>query len=131
MPERRSRTLRPEWRHGAAALALSLLLAAALLLAFRPSLTWAHLLGAWLVGVNVVAFAYYGYDKACARSSSRRVPELVLHGLTFAGGSVGAYAGMRLFRHKTVKGSFRIFFWFLVIMQVLLVAAVAYRLAKT
>ena len=122
---------RPDWwSHGATALGLGLLGAAALLLGFRPTLTWAHCLGAWLVSINVVAFGYYGYDKGQARRSSRRVPEAVLHGLSLAGGSLGAYAGMRLFRHKTIKGTFRIFFWFVVVMQVALIAAVVYRLAR-
>src|SRR5207302_6328963 len=99
-------------------------------LLFRPAPGWAPYLGAWLVSVNVVAFGYYGYDKGQARQSSRRVPEAVLHGLAFAGGSVGAYAGMRTFRHKTIKGTFRIFFWFIVVMQVLLIAAIVYRILR-
>ncbi len=123
------RGMRPEVFHGLAALAISLVLAGGLLLLFKPPFGWAPWLGAWLVGVNVVAFGYYGFDKARARSAGRRVPELVLHGLAFAGGSIGAYAGMQTFRHKTIKGSFRIVFWFIVALQVGLIAAVIYRLA--
>jgi len=130
MSPRSARPLRPLWRHGLTALALGLVGAAVLLVVFRPALTWFYLLAAWLVSVNLVAFAYYGYDKSCARSASRRVPEAVLHGLAFAGGSLGAYGGMQLFRHKTVKGSFRIFFWFIVVMQVLLIAAIIYRVVR-
>jgi uncharacterized membrane protein YsdA (DUF1294 family) len=122
--------MRPLWRHSLIALVLSLLGAAGLLLLFRPALTWFTVLAGWLMSVNLVAFAYYGYDKSCARSASRRVPEAVLHGLAFAGGSLGAYGGMQLFRHKTIKGSFRIFFWFIVVMQLLLIAAVIYRLLR-
>jgi len=125
-----ARRSRPEWYHGVRALALSLLLVGALLLAFRPALTWAYLLAAWLVAVNVVAFGYYGFDKGRAQSQGRRIPEVVLHGLAIAGGSLGAYAGMRTFRHKTIKGSFRIVFWFIVVCQVALIAAVIYRLTK-
>jgi uncharacterized membrane protein YsdA (DUF1294 family) len=123
--------MRPDVYHGSVALALSLLGAVGLILVFRLAPTWAHYLGAWLVSVNVVAFGYYGYDKGQARRSARRVPEVVLHGLSVAGGSLGAYAGMRLFRHKTIKGSFRIFFWFVVIMQLALIAAVIYRILKS
>ena len=57
-----------------------------------------------------------------------RVPEMVLHILALAGGSLGAWLGMRLFRHKTVKGSFRLAFWLIVSLQVLLVAWVAHLL---
>ena len=67
---------------------------------------------------------------AAEGSTSRRVPEAVLHGLAFAGGSLGADGGMQLFRPKTTKSSFRIFFWFIVVMQLLLIAAVIYRLIR-
>jgi uncharacterized membrane protein YsdA (DUF1294 family) len=122
--------MRPDVYHGSVALGLSLLGAVGLLLGFRPALSWAHCLGAWLLSVNVVAFGYYGYDKGQARQSGRRVPEVVLHGLSVAGGSLGAYAGMRLFRHKTIKGSFRLVFWFVVVMQLALLVAILYRILK-
>ncbi len=130
MSGRPTRRLSPAQFHGGIALLLSLLGAAALLLLCRPPLGWAPLLGAWLVSVSVVTFGYYGHDKRRARLGGWRVPEVVLHGLAVAGGSLGAYAGMRAFRHKTIKGPFRIFFWFVVALQVLLVAAVVYRLLK-
>jgi uncharacterized membrane protein YsdA (DUF1294 family) len=79
---------------------------------------WRHGLGCWLVAVNVTAFGYYGFDKGRAQSARSRVPEAVLHGLTAAGGSLGAYAAMRAFRHKTIKGRFRILFWCIVVLQV-------------
>ena len=72
------------------------------------------------MSINVIAFAYYSYDKSCAESNTRRVPELVLHGLTAAGGSVGASTAMKLFRHKTIKGKFRILFWCIVLLQLAL-----------
>src|SRR5262249_22858519 len=130
MSGRRSRPMRPDVFHGSVALALGLLGAAALLLVFRPTPTWAIYLGAWLFSINVVAFGYYGYDKGQARRTSRRVPEVVLHGPSVAGGSPGAYGGMRLSRQKTIKGSFRIFFWFVVVLQMALIAAIVYRLLK-
>jgi uncharacterized membrane protein YsdA (DUF1294 family) len=82
-------------------------------------------LGCWLASVNVVAIAYYAYDKVRARGNGSRVPELVLHGLSAIGGSPGAYLAMALFRHKTVKSSFRILFWCIVILQASLAAYVA------
>ena len=91
--------------------------------------TWPVWLACWLAAVNAVAFGYYGYDKwRAARDGEGRVPELVLHGLGAAGGSPGAFLAMRLFRHKTIKGSFRIFFWGIVILQLALVAALVKRL---
>jgi uncharacterized membrane protein YsdA (DUF1294 family) len=81
---------------------------------------WAHWLACWLIVINVVTFGYYGYDKGRANSANSRVPEVVLHGLAAAGGSVAAYAAMRVFRHKTIKGRFRILFWCIVVLQVAL-----------
>lgn len=79
---------------------------------------WGPWLIGWLAGINVVAMAYYGFDKAQAqREGASRVPESVLHTFSFAGGSAGALLGMRLFRHKTMKGRFRILFWCIVAAQ--------------
>ena len=122
--------LTPTRFHGAVGLALSLLGGVGLMLLFRAAWGPFHLLAAWMAAVNLTAFAYFGYDKLCARVGARRVPEAVLHGLAFAGGSLGAYGGMQVFRHKTIKSSFRIFFWFIVVMQLLLIAAVIYRLIR-
>ena len=115
--EKRRNRLRPERLHGGLALLLAGLGTAALLLPFRQSLTGYHVLAAWLLAVNATAFGYFGYDKACANASSRRVPEVVLHGLTLLGGSPGAYVAMRFFRHKTIKGRFRFVFWCIVLLQ--------------
>jgi uncharacterized membrane protein YsdA (DUF1294 family) len=56
------------------------------------------------------------------------VPEKVLHGLALAGGSIGAYAGMHAFRHKTVKSSFRLVFWTIIVLQLALIGLVVWRL---
>jgi uncharacterized membrane protein YsdA (DUF1294 family) len=77
----------------------------------------------WLIAATAVTFLTYGYDKAIAGSRMTRVSERTLLFLAFIGGSVGAFVGMQLFRHKTVKGSFRIRFWGVVAAQVLLVAS--------
>src|SRR4051794_10997372 len=82
---RMSKRVRPEVVHGGWALALGLAGVAVLFAVFHLPPTWYHLLAAWLVVVNLVAFAYYGYDKAQARSGGRRVPEAVLLGLGLAG----------------------------------------------
>ena len=55
----------------------------------------------YLALVNVVAFAVYGADKRRAKKDKRRVPEKTLFLLAGIGGSVGAWAGMYTFRHKT------------------------------
>ena len=57
---------------------------------------------------NLVVFCVYGYDKRCAIKNKWRVPEKVLIGLAFAAGSVGAYLGMTVFRHKTKHTKFTV-----------------------
>ena len=69
------------------------------------SIDWWH---AWLLGVNLAAFAMFGFDKGVAGSESTRVPESVLLTLAATGGVIGVLGGMRFFRHKTRKGSFQI-----------------------
>lgn len=62
----------------------------------------------WLISISAVTFGAYGYDKAIAGNDSRmRVPERVLLLLALAGGSLAAWIAMKLFHHKTLKGSFR------------------------
>ena len=74
----------------------------------------------WLVAINIVAFGAYGWDKRSAEAGGLRTPEIVLLGLVLVGGTVGAYLGMRRFRHKTKKPSFRVLFWLIVVLQVAL-----------
>lgn len=62
-------------------------------------LHWA--LVGYLALVNLIAFTVYGADKRRARKDRRRVPEKTLFLLAIIGGSLGAFLGMRLFRHKT------------------------------
>jgi uncharacterized membrane protein YsdA (DUF1294 family) len=66
---------------------------------------------AYLLAINVTVFGFYGLDKWKARRDSFRIPENVLHAASLIGGSPGAYAAMRTFRHKTVKPGFRFVFW--------------------
>lgn len=58
--------------------------------------------------VNVTAFLMYGIDKWNARKGLWRIPEKTLLGIAAVGGSVGAYAAMQMFRHKTKKPKFYI-----------------------
>lgn len=58
--------------------------------------------------VNLAAFAAFGIDKHKARKNRWRIPEATLMGLAVIGGSIGALAGMYLFRHKTRHYKFTI-----------------------
>ena len=61
----------------------------------------------WLA-VNLAALLLYGLDKRRARRGQWRIPERTLLLVTWLLGGVGAYAGMRLFRHKTKHWYFRV-----------------------
>ncbi len=62
-----------------------------------------------LLAWNVCVFGLYGVDKRRARSvrPRSRVPERTLLVALFLAAPAGAWLGMRLFRHKTRKQSFR------------------------
>ncbi len=75
----------------------------------------------YLISINLVTFLYYGFDKLIAGSESVRIPELVLHSLALAGGSPAGLLAQKLFRHKTIKTSFQITYWAIVIIQIILI----------
>lgn len=77
----------------------------------------------YLVIVNVVAFLLMLIDKKKAKKRRRRIPEAVLMGVGAIGGSIGAMAGMELFRHKTKHLLFRLGLPAIFIVQAGLVAA--------
>jgi uncharacterized membrane protein YsdA (DUF1294 family) len=79
----------------------------------------------WIFAVNLITVATYGLDKWIAQRGGWRVPEATLFLLAFLGGSPGALLAMRVFRHKTVKGTFRVVFWLIVALQVTLLVAAA------
>ena len=62
----------------------------------------------YLAAVNVLALLLYGLDKFLAkREGARRIRERTLLLVAAFGGSIGAIAGMKLFRHKTLHKKFR------------------------
>ena len=57
--------------------------------------------------MSVVAFAAFGIDKWKAQHHRRRISERTLLWLTALGGSLGAWTGMLIWRHKTLHRKFR------------------------
>jgi len=80
-------------------------------------------LWAWLIAINVITFLTFGYDKMIAGTRRTRVPEAILLALALCGGTIGALLGMSVFRHKTIKTSFRRRLWLVIAVQVALVLA--------
>lgn len=108
----------PVYRFGSVIFALTIVLAGIIWWFSYPL----GLLPAWLIAITMTTFATFGYDKFIAGSQSTRVPEAVLLLLAATGGTLGALAGMPIFRHKTVKGSFRLQFLLIVAVQIAVLA---------
>ena len=62
---------------------------------------------AYLIVIHLVTLFAFIIDKKKAKRSKWRIPEATLLGLAALGGSIGAWLGMRLWRHKTLHNKFR------------------------
>lgn len=80
----------------------------------------------YLIIINIIAFFLMGIDKKKAQTGAWRIPEKTLFLSAILGGSIGAIAGMQLFRHKTKHKSFVIGMPVILIVQLLLAAACFY-----
>ena len=80
----------------------------------------------YLIIINIIAFFLMGIDKKKAQTGAWRIPERTLFFSAILGGSIGAIAGMQLFRHKTKHKAFVIGMPAIFIVQLLLVAAYFY-----
>lgn len=75
----------------------------------------------YILIINVVSFCASGLDKSAAIHNRRRIPEKTLFFLAAIGGSVGIYASMFLFRHKTKHISFMLGIPVIILIQIALV----------
>jgi len=98
---------------------LPFVIAISLIAVVSASLWWmeVNLLYAYLLGVSVTTFLFYGYDKRQALKKGWRVPEAVLHILALSGGTPGAFLGQILSRHKTRKPRFKVVFVVIALLQ--------------
>lgn len=64
--------------------------------------------GLYFIAINLLTFLLYGLDKYKAIRREWRIPERALLLMAFVGGAFGALSAMRIFRHKTRKGRFRL-----------------------
>ena len=61
----------------------------------------------YMIGINAVSFVAYGIDKLKAKKGKWRIPEATLLLMAVAGGSIGAWMGMKVWHHKTLHKKFR------------------------
>ncbi|WP_335872698.1 DUF1294 domain-containing protein [Bacillus sp. 2205SS5-2] len=81
-----------------------------------------QLLLGYLLMVNLVSFFVMRMDKQKAKKNTYRISEKTLWKLSWIGGAIGSFLGMKTFRHKTKH---RVFAWglpILAIIQVILIS---------
>ena len=66
-----------------------------------------HVVLIYLAAINMATFFVYGIDKWKAMNSKWRIRETALLGLAVLGGSIGAWLGMKVWRHKTQHKKFK------------------------
>ncbi len=84
----------------------------------RDVVWWA----AYLAGINIATFIIFGFDKAASSGALMRVPERVIYIAALCGATPAVLIGQKVFRHKTVKTSFQLIFWIIVVAQVAIIA---------
>ena len=77
--------------------------------------------------LNFVTVLVYGIDKFKAKKGKWRIPESTLLLLAVLGGSIGAWLGMRVWRHKTQHKKFKYGIPVIFILQVALCFYLLYR----
>lgn len=98
----------------------------ALLLSIFPLAGSLHF--AWITGnpipiilytvMSLVTFSLYAEDKSRAKGGQWRISESTLHLCEFAGGWLGGFVAQRKLRHKSIKSSYQIVFWTIVVIHI-------------
>ena len=74
----------------------------------------------FLLAIDIATFLLYGIDKYKAKKNKWRISEATLLTMAAIGGSIGAWAGMRLWHHKTMHKKFKYGIPVIIILQVAL-----------
>ena len=75
----------------------------------------------YLLAINIATFLLYGIDKYKAKKGKWRISEATLLTMAAIGGSIGAWAGMRLWHHKTMHKKFKYGIPLIITLQIALV----------
>lgn len=73
----------------------------------------------YFIVINYIAFSLYHLDKERAIKGKHRISEKNLLTVVAFGGTLGAWLGMRRYRHKTRKTSFKLWFYAICFLQVM------------
>ena len=74
----------------------------------------------YLLAINIATFFLYGIEKYKAKKNQWRISEATLLTMAAICGSIGAWAGMRLWHLKTMHKKFKYGIPLIIIMQVAL-----------
>ena len=74
----------------------------------------------YILAINIATFFLYGIDKYKAKKGRWRISEATLLMMAVIGGCIGAWAGMRLWHHKTMHKKFKYGIPLIIILQVAL-----------
>ena len=69
--------------------------------------------------LNLITFIIYGIDKFKAKKAKWRISEATLILLAVIGGSIGAWLGLQVWRHKTQHKKFFIGIPLIIILQII------------
>ena len=83
----------------------------------------------YLLLINAAAFILMLVDKIKARKNLWRIPEATLMTVAAIGGSIGAIAGMNLFRHKTKHAKFYIGLPVILVLQIVAAICIIFYFA--
>ena len=79
-----------------------------------------------LLTLNLLTFIIYGIDKFKAKKAKWRIPESTLLLLAVFGGSIGAWLGLQVWRHKTQHKKFFIGIPMILTLQVIATIYILY-----
>jgi len=95
------------------------------------AMPWPAWVALWMAATSSVTFAMYGWDKRAAVGGRRRISEKNLLLGSLLGGWPGAMLAASVFRHKTVKTSYRVKLVIVTLINVLLLAGTAYLIIRS
>jgi len=81
----------------------------------------------YFIVINLLGLCLMGMDKSKARRHAWRISEKSLFLVSILGGSLGTWAGMYLFRHKTKHWYFRYGYPALAVLQIIIVLLLIFR----
>lgn len=74
----------------------------------------------YFILINLLGFLLMYIDKEKAKRNKWRIKESTLFSIAMLGGSVGAYIGMKTFRHKTKHAKFKYGIPIIILIQLLI-----------